>query len=106
MLGCTLGSGNHVDVNLTCSIYLNIITEQGHTLMAAIFLNSSARFQQDNLPWHTAKTVQEWLEEHDREFDLASKFYRSPSSQSNLSVGCAEEASLIHGGLILQLAGA
>lgn len=105
MLGCTLGSGNHVDVNLTCTIYLNIIADQVHTIMAAIFLNSSALFQQDNLPWHTEKTVQEWFEEHDKEFDLASKFYRSPFNQSNLSVGCAEEANLIHGGLISQLTG-
>ncbi len=31
-----------------------------------VFPDGSGLLQQDNVPWHTAKIVQEWFEEHDR----------------------------------------
>ncbi|MCI4388573.1 hypothetical protein PGIGA_G00087550 [Pangasianodon gigas] len=64
----TLGPVIHVDVTLTRTIYLNIAADQVHPFMATVFPNGSGLFQQDNAPCHSAKIVQAWFEEHDKEF--------------------------------------
>ena len=66
----TLGPGIHVDVTLTCTTYLNIVADQVHPFMATVFPDGSGLFQQDNAPCHTTKIVQEWFEEHDKEFKV------------------------------------
>ncbi|KAF7666055.1 hypothetical protein LDENG_00118340 [Lucifuga dentata] len=38
--------------------------------MSTVFPDGSGLFQQDNAPYHTAKIVQEWFEEHDKEFKV------------------------------------
>ena len=38
--------------------------------MTTVFPDVSVLFQQDNAPCHTAKIVQEWFEEHDKEFKV------------------------------------
>ncbi|MCI4382560.1 hypothetical protein PGIGA_G00016250 [Pangasianodon gigas] len=63
----TLSQGIHVDVTLTRTTYLNIIADP---FMATVFPNGSSLFQQDNVPCHTAKIVQEWFEERDKEFKV------------------------------------
>lgn len=35
-----------------------------------VFPDGSGFFQQDSTPCHTANTVQEWVEEHDKEFKM------------------------------------
>ena len=66
----TLGPGIHVDVTLTCTANLNIVGAQVHPFMATVFPDGSGLFQQDNAPCHSAKIVQEWFEEHDKEFKV------------------------------------
>ncbi|MCI4395292.1 hypothetical protein PGIGA_G00178730 [Pangasianodon gigas] len=66
----TLGSGIHVDVTLTCTTYLNIVADQVYPFMVTEFPNGSGLFHQDNAPCHTAKIVQEWFEEHDKELKI------------------------------------
>lgn len=92
---CSVGkpwvSGIHVDVSLTRTTYLNIVSVQVHPFIATVFFNGSGLFQWVNAPCHTAKTVQEWFEERDRKFKvLASSFPRSLSERA--SVGCAEQS--------------
>ncbi|MCI4375917.1 hypothetical protein PGIGA_G00114930 [Pangasianodon gigas] len=67
-----LGPGIHVDVTLTRT------TDQVHPFMATAFPNGSGLFQQDNAPCHTAKIVQEWFEEHDKEFKVLTWPPNSP----------------------------
>ena len=50
------------DVTWTCTIYLNIVADQVHPLMATI--------QQDNAPCYTANIVQEWFEAHNKKFKV------------------------------------
>ena len=66
----TLGPAIHVDVNLTCVTYLNIIAEQVHPFRAMVFPDASGLFQEDNAPCHIAHIVQEWFEEHDEVFTV------------------------------------
>ncbi|KAF4074580.1 hypothetical protein AMELA_G00241010 [Ameiurus melas] len=58
----------------------------GYTV--TVFLNGSGLFQKVNAPCHTARTVQERFEEHDRDqgVDSAFKFPRSQSDRTSL--GC------------------
>ena len=74
----TLGPGIHVDVTLTRTTYLNIVADQVHPFMATVFPDGSGLFQQDNAPCHTAKIVQEWFEEHDKEFKVLTWPPNSP----------------------------
>lgn len=46
-------------------------------------------FQQDNAPCHIAKIVQEWFEEHGKEFNGASRLPRSQSKR--VPVGCLDK---------------
>ncbi|GIY41129.1 transposase domain containing protein [Caerostris darwini] len=45
--------------------YLNIIADQLHPSMASVFSAGNGMFQQDNAPYHKAKIVLEWFQEHD-----------------------------------------
>ncbi|MCJ8740377.1 hypothetical protein PDJAM_G00058260 [Pangasius djambal] len=63
----TSGPGIHVDVTLTHTTYLNTVADQVHSFMATLSSNGSGLFQQDSAPCHTAKIIQEWFEEHDKE---------------------------------------
>ncbi|KAG5841041.1 hypothetical protein ANANG_G00195380 [Anguilla anguilla] len=45
-----------------------MVADQVHPFMATVFPGGSGLFQQGNAPCHTAKIVQEWFEEHDKEF--------------------------------------
>lgn len=56
--------------------------------MEVVFHDGSGLFQQDNVPSHKVKMVQEWFKEQEVQgFDLASRF---PRFQSNgASVGRA-----------------
>jgi hypothetical protein len=40
---------------------------QMHPMIKMLFLNSDAIFQDDNVPIHTAGSVQSWSEEHEGE---------------------------------------
>jgi len=73
-----LGPVIHVDVNLTCATYLNIVEDQVHLFMTVVFPSGSGLFQQDNAPCHTAHIVQEWFEEHDEEFKVLPWSPNSP----------------------------
>ena len=66
----TLGPGVHVDVTLTRASYLNVVADHVHPFMATLFPDRSGLFQQDNVPCHTSKILQEWFEEHDDEFKV------------------------------------
>ncbi|MCJ8743381.1 hypothetical protein PDJAM_G00093370 [Pangasius djambal] len=74
----TLRPGIHVDVTLTRPTYLNTVADQVHLFMATVFPNGSGLFQQDNAPCLTAKIVQEWFEEHDKEFKVLTWPPNSP----------------------------
>lgn len=47
--------------------------------MANVFPGGSSVFQQDNAPHHTTKTVQDWLEQHDKELKLPTWHPKSPN---------------------------
>ena len=59
-----LGPAIHVDDTLTCTTYLSIVADQVYPLMVMVFPDGCGLFQQDNVPCHKAKMVQEWFEEH------------------------------------------
>ena len=71
----TLGPGFHVDVTLTCTTCLNILQTK---YTPSWQLYSLILFQQDNVSCHTAKIVQEWFEEHDKEFKVLTWPPNSP----------------------------
>ncbi|KAJ8271951.1 hypothetical protein COCON_G00108100 [Conger conger] len=68
----------HVGVTLTPATYLNIVAYQVHPFMATVFPDGCGLFQQDNAPCHTAKIVQEWFEEHEKEFKVLTWPPNSP----------------------------
>uniref|UniRef100_A0A3Q3JTD4 Transposase Tc1-like domain-containing protein n=1 Tax=Monopterus albus TaxID=43700 RepID=A0A3Q3JTD4_MONAL len=74
----TLGPVIHVDITLTRTTYLNIVADQVHPFMAKVFPDGSGFFQQDDAPCYTAKSVQEWFEEHDSEFKVLTWPPNSP----------------------------
>ncbi|KAK3570021.1 hypothetical protein QTP86_009164 [Hemibagrus guttatus] len=60
----TWGPVIHVDVTLTRTTYLSIVAEHVHPFMEMVFPDGCGLFQQDNVPCHKAKMVQEWFDEH------------------------------------------
>ena len=66
----TLGAAIHVDVPLTRSSYLSIVADHVPPSMETVFPDGSGLFQQDNVICLTAKIVQEWFEEQDKEFKV------------------------------------
>ncbi len=71
----TLSPGISVDVTLTRTTYLKIVV---HPFMATVIPDGSGLFQQDNVPCHTAKIVQEWFEEHYKELKVLTWPPNSP----------------------------
>ncbi len=61
----TLGPLIKVEQCLNATGYLNIIANQVHPFMAAVYPSANGFFQQDNAPCHKARIVQEWFHEHD-----------------------------------------
>lgn len=45
-------------------------TEQVHSLVATVFPKGSGLFQQDNLPCHTANSVQEYFGKHSQNMTM------------------------------------
>ena len=66
----TLGPAIHVDVTLTHTAYLSIVADHVHPFMEKVFPDGYGLIQQDNAPFHKAKMVQEWFEEHNNKFEL------------------------------------
>jgi hypothetical protein len=50
---------------ITASDYMHILGNDVHPVVQQLFPNSDVVFQDDNLPIHTARSVQYWLEEHE-----------------------------------------
>ena len=44
---------------------MDILGKQVHSMVQILFPNNDAIFQDDNLPIHTASSVQSWFEEHE-----------------------------------------
>ncbi len=84
--------------------HLNIVVDQVHPFIATIFPDGSGFFQQNNVPYHTAKIVHDGLRSMTKScVDLVSIF---PRSQSNWAyVHCAGKTTQIHGGPTSQLTG-
>lgn len=66
----SLGPIIHVDQIMNGGTYLNIVADHAHTFMTMAFPNGGGLFQQDDAPYHSARIVQEWFEEHGEEFEL------------------------------------
>jgi hypothetical protein len=52
---------------ITAKEYLDRLGNQSHPMIQALFPNNDAVFQDNNVPIHTARTVQSWFEEHEGE---------------------------------------
>jgi len=59
-----------VEQRLNATGYLNIIANQVHPFMVAVYPSANGFLQQDNTPCRKAMIVQEWLQEHYGEFSL------------------------------------
>lgn len=88
------GIHNTLAVTLTRSTYPNVVSDP---FMATVFPDSSVLLLQDNVSCHTAGTLQEQFEEHDKQF------LRTQSGQA--SVRRPGQTSLIYGGPTLQHTG-
>ena len=81
-VGCALmahiGPLIKVEQHLNAKRYLNIIANQVHLFMAAVYPYTSGFLQQDNAPCHKDRIVQEWFHEHDGEFSLLQWPAQSP----------------------------
>jgi len=60
---CNAGSIFTVNGRNTASDYVDILDNQLHPLVQILFPNDAV-FQDDNLPIHSARSVQSWFEEH------------------------------------------
>ena len=65
-----LGPAILVDVFLTCPTYLSIVADHEQPFMEAVFPDGCGLLQQDNVPCHKAKMVQERFEEHNNAFEV------------------------------------
>ena len=61
-----------------CTAYLSIVGDHAHPFMETVFPGGCGLFQQDNAPYHKAKMVQEWFEEHNNEFEVLTWPPNSP----------------------------
>ncbi|GBM07172.1 Transposable element Tc1 transposase [Araneus ventricosus] len=73
-----LGSVVVVEQTMKAANYLNIIANQLHPYMAFVFPTGNGIFHQDSAPFHKARIVLEWFEEHTDEFHLMSWPPNSP----------------------------
>jgi hypothetical protein len=67
-----------VEQHLNATEYLNIIANQVHPFMAAVYQSANQFFLQDNAACHKARIVQEWFHEHGSEFSLQQWPAQSP----------------------------
>ena len=74
----TLGPALNVDVTLTRTTYLNIVTDHVHPFMEMEFHDGCGLFQPNNVPCLKTKIVQEWFEEHNNEFEVLTWPPNSP----------------------------
>ena len=74
----TLGPLIEVEQHFNATGYLNIIANQVHPFMAAMYPTANRFLQQDNAPCHKARLVQEWFHKHDSEFSLQQWPAQSP----------------------------
>ncbi|GFX12088.1 transposable element Tcb2 transposase [Trichonephila clavipes] len=70
--------------------YVNILGDQVHPFVQTSFPGECPLYQDDNAPIHTAKIVQEWFAEHERESKLRARF-PPPSTISALETALHEE---------------
>jgi hypothetical protein len=63
----SLGSIIILHGHITAREYLGRLSNQVHPMIQKLFPNNDAVFQDDNVPIHTAGTVQSWFEEHEGE---------------------------------------
>jgi hypothetical protein len=57
---------------ITAREYVDRLGNQAHPTIQTLCPNSNAAFQDDNVPIHTARTVQSWFEEHEGEIQHLS----------------------------------
>ena len=79
----TLGPLIKVVQCLNVTGYLNIIANQVHLFMAAVYPSAHEFLQQDNARCHKARIVQEWYHEHDSEFSSLQWLAQSPDLNPN-----------------------
>ena len=58
---------------------MDILGSQAHRMVQVLFPNNDAIFQDDDLPMHTARSVQSWFEEHEDVFQHLLLLAQSPS---------------------------
>ena len=73
-----LGPSIKVEQRLNSTGYLNIIANQVHPFMAAVYASVNGFLQQDNAPCYKDRIVQEWFHEHDSEFSFLQWPAKSP----------------------------
>ena len=101
----TLDPAIQVDVNLTGTTYLSIVADHVHSFMETVFPDGCGLFQSGNAQCHKAKTVQEWFEEHNNEFELLTWPPNSGFHSNRASVECAGQISPNRVGSTLLLTG-
>ena len=67
-----------LEQHLNAAGYLNIIANQVHPFMAAVYQSANGFLQQDNVPCHMNGIAHEWFHEHDSEFSLLQWPAQSP----------------------------
>ncbi|KAK3505622.1 hypothetical protein QTP70_021284 [Hemibagrus guttatus] len=67
-----------MDVALTHSTYLNIVSDHVHPFMETLFPDGCGLFEQDSAPCHKVKMVHEWFYEHTNQFEVLTWPPNSP----------------------------